>query len=301
MSGRDTFTSDETARIREQLQRLRVVDRDEQKKIRAGLRRVGFRISDYAVGNAGFTVSDFDSLVARGVIKSGGDTPAAASTPHRRATGRRRSAKPETRLGAQNRVGEDGNTAAAIRALTSPRHTIAACMAGAVPDRPGLYAMYGDRSVWRTLGLGEPPDDRPLYVGKAEDSLVSRDLGTHFATGETGRSSPRRSFAALLAGELKLDAIPRRRANPEPRKWTHYALESEGDQRLTEWMREHLLLAIWPFTGTCLLAAVESEVMTHWKPPLNLIGVVQPWQSQVRHARAAMASAAKVWATGHNA
>lgn len=288
MSGRDTFTSEETARIREQLRRLRIADRDEQQKIRAGLRRIGFRISDYTVDNAGFTVSDLGSLVARGVIKCGGTSAAAAMRP-RASTGRGRGAtRPEPRLGAQKRMAGDDASTAAIRALTSPRHTVAACMAGAVPDRPGLYAMYGDRSVWRALGLGEAPDDRPLYIGKAAESLVSRDLGTHFATGETGRSSPRRSFAALLVGELNLDAIPRRRDNPEPRKWAHYALEPDGDQRLTEWMREHLRLAVWPFTGTCLLAAVESDVMTHWKPPLNLVGVLQPGRSQVKHARAAM-------------
>jgi hypothetical protein len=161
--------------------------------------------------------------------------------------------------------------------------------------------MYGDTSVWRTLGLGEPPDDRPLYVGKAEDSLIARDLGTHFATGATGRSSPRRSFAALLADGLMLNAIPRRPANPEPRKWTHYALEPAGDQRLTGWMREHLLLAVWPLTGTRLLAEVESDVMNHWRPPLNLVGVRQPWQQQVKDARAAMAAAAKTWAATHTA
>lgn len=77
----------------------------------------------------------------------------------------------------------------------------------AVPHAAGLYAIYGDSGVWKALGLGDAQDDRPLYVGKAEDSLVSRDLNTHFATGKTGWSSPRRSFAALLADELKLTAM----------------------------------------------------------------------------------------------
>lgn len=27
---------------------------------------------------------------------------------------------------------------------------------------------------------GDPPDDRPLYVGKAEQSLVTRDLNAEF-------------------------------------------------------------------------------------------------------------------------
>lgn len=31
-------------------------------------------------------------------------------------------------------------------------------------------------SVWELLGLGASPDERPLYVGKSEDSLATRDL-----------------------------------------------------------------------------------------------------------------------------
>ena len=78
--------------------------------------------------------------------------------------------------------------------------------ADSVPDRPGLYAIYGDAQTWSELGLGEPPDMHPLYVGKAEASLVTRDLRTHFSDGPTGQSTVRRSFAALLREELSLEA-----------------------------------------------------------------------------------------------
>jgi hypothetical protein len=168
---------------------------------------------------------------------------------------------------------------------------------GARLDGPGLYALHADTATWAQLGLGEPPDARPLYVGKAEDSLLTRDLHTHFATGRTGQSSPRRSLAALLADELKLVATPRRPANPEPHKWTHYALELECDERLTKWMRERLRLAAWPCRRPVALGELERLVMRELKPPLNLTGVTQPWSQQVRAARAAMARAAEDWAT----
>ena len=64
-------------------------------------------------------------------------------------------------------------------------------------------------------------------------------------------------------------------------------------------MRRHLLLAVWPLAGAGVLAAIESEVMEHWQPPLNLIGVSQPWQAQVKKARAVMAAAAHARATDH--
>jgi hypothetical protein len=123
-----------------------------------------------------------------------------------------------------------GKAASALAALAGPPLAIKQAVGGGVPDRPGLYAIYGSARVWSILGLGTRRDDRPLYVGKAEDSLVSRDLNTHFATGTTGRSSPRRSVAALLfaGGVLELVAIPVVRTIPNrtsglTTRWSHRA------------------------------------------------------------------------------
>jgi len=68
MKGRDRFNSDEIALITAQLSALRRAERDEQKKIRARLRRAGFYISDWVTEGQGFTASDFTDLVRRGVI-----------------------------------------------------------------------------------------------------------------------------------------------------------------------------------------------------------------------------------------
>jgi len=61
--------------------------------------------------------------------------------------------------------------AEALRHLAGPTMSIAEAKVD-VPPRPGLYAVHGDASVWQELGLGEPTDARPLYVGKAERSLA---------------------------------------------------------------------------------------------------------------------------------
>jgi hypothetical protein len=170
---------------------------------------------------------------------------------------------------------------------------------GAVPNAAGLYAIYGDSGVWKALGLEDAPDDRPLYVGKAEASLVSRDLNTHFATGKTGWSSPRRSFAALLADELKLTAVPRRPASPEPKRYSCYGLEQSGDERLSQWMRERLSLATWACPLGTHLMVVEGNIMRALGPPLNLTGVEQPWKRQVKDARKVLTAEAKQWAQAH--
>ena len=170
-----------------------------------------------------------------------------------------------------------------------------------VPARPGLYAIYGDPETWRELGIGDPPDERPLYVGKAEDSLVTRDLSTHFGNGRTGSSTVRRSFAALLREPLRLAALPRNPKRPE--RFANYGLSGEHDQRLTAWMRTKLGLAVWPKPDDCEFALLQVEValLAHLLPPLNLKDVTTPWTTQLKTARAAMASEARTWAERRNA
>jgi hypothetical protein len=135
-------------------------------------------------------------------------------------------------------------------------------------------------------------------LGDVERQLGER-LDTHFTSGNTGRSSPRRSLAALLVAPLALVAMPRQPERPEPKRWVHYALEADGDERLTAWMHERLTLAVWPCDVIERLKKIERAVMTHWRPPLNLTGVEQPWKRQVKPARAQMAAAAKRWAREH--
>jgi hypothetical protein len=165
-----------------------------------------------------------------------------------------------------------------------------------VPPTPGLYAISADPAIWETLGLGSPPDDRPLYIGKAENSLTARDLRTHFGHGHTGSSTVRRSFAALLRERLRLSAQPRNPAKPE--RFANYGLSpTHDDARLTTWMRQHLRLAVWSTDHRAALGDIEIAVLAIWQPPLNLKDVVTPWQSEVRAARALMATEAKARAT----
>lgn len=165
--------------------------------------------------------------------------------------------------------------------------------AGSVPSRPGLYAIRGPASAWEALGLGVPPDGRPLYVGKAEDSLVARDVKTHFGTGRTGSSTVRRSVGALLAGPLDLRAIPRNLANPG--SFSQFAFQSVGEERLSAWMLANLTLATWAPASPVDLGAMETLVLERLVPPLNLSKVRTPWKPQVSAARKVMAAQARAW------
>jgi hypothetical protein len=184
----------------------------------------------------------------------------------------------------------------ALEALSGPRLQLRGA-ADRVPPQPGLYAIYGDSQTWQALRLGEPPDDRPLYVGKAEDSLLSRDVGTHFGNGRTGQSTVRRSIAALLKDMLVLIGMPR---NPtKPAYFSNFGLSPTDDKKLTDWMQAHLVLATWAPVSPVVLRTVEVPVIQTWQPPLNLTDVVTPWTNMVKAARRTMADQARAWASAH--
>ena len=175
----------------------------------------------------------------------------------------------------------------ALKALSVAKPFVQALLT--CPAKPGLYAFYGDEECWKALRL-TGHDDRPLYVGKSESSLVSRDLQGHFfaepewggkATSPTGHSTLRRSIAALL----EFEAVPRNPAKPESRYAPMFGLSPEDDVKLGVWMKSHLQLAVWAPTQPVVLAPVESEVKTAWLTPLNL-DIETPWQKFVRGERA---------------
>ncbi len=180
----------------------------------------------------------------------------------------------------------------AVIQLTRPSLPISQA-ANSVPSVPGLYAFHGGTEVWTQLQLGIPPDGRPLYVGKSEDSLLSRDVRTHSGTGKTGSSTLRRSFAALWASDLNLVAQPR---NPlKPAYFANYGLEPDGDARLTAWMEEHLTLSVWPNVQGVVLDELETAVLVQLQPPLNLNKVRPPWKEDVSQARRRLANDARRW------
>ncbi len=162
----------------------------------------------------------------------------------------------------------------------------------------GLFAIHAGTAGWRHLGLGDPPDDRPLYVGMASGGTASRGLKGHlerpFAAGRASDVSLRRSFAALLATELELVAIPRRTPTSKGAKQRrHLALEESGDRRLSEWMRVNLRIAVWVCPAEAPLKEVRAAVLRALLPPLCLLDMTTPWTGQVKAARAKLAAQAK--------
>lgn len=161
---------------------------------------------------------------------------------------------------------------------------------GIVPSVPGLYAFFADEAGLRALDL---KTDGPVYVGKAERSLHGRDVRTHFATGKTGSSTLRRTLAALLCDELQLRAVPRNLSRPDGS--ANFALEADGDARLSAWMVDHVFLAVWPAETGVVLDTVETAVLGLLRPPLNLSKMGASGSARIKAARASMAAESRAW------
>jgi hypothetical protein len=179
-----------------------------------------------------------------------------------------------------------------LAALDAPRLSLRDALPS-LPDAAGLYAIHGSDAVWEALHLGEPVPHLPLYVGKAEDSLVTRDLKTHFGNGRTGSSTVRRTFSALLRADLGFLGMPRNPAKPG--HFSNYGLSPSDDSRLTDWMRAHLEIAVWVTDRTQPLREIERDVLRRLNPPLNIQGVDHRWKARVQECRATMAAEARAW------
>lgn len=188
-----------------------------------------------------------------------------------------------------------------MRALGGERWLVADAGACVLPVA-GLYAIYGGKDTWCDLDIPYRPAT-PLYVGKSEDNLVRRELATHFAASntrkaQTGSSTVRRSFAALLHDALDLHGVPRNLDRPS--NFATYGLLPEADARLTDWMHERLTIAVWaaPAHTDRRLKDLEEEIIVAWEPPLNLRSAPRP-SLRLKSARKAMAAEAARWAAGH--
>jgi hypothetical protein len=180
--------------------------------------------------------------------------------------------------------------AEALKSLAVPGNSYPE-LSDLVPKKPGLYALHAEPGVWAALGWAERANGLPLYVGKAERSLNSRDVNTHFATGATGWSTVRRSLAVLLRASLKLEAVPRN--DTVPVRPANYGIEPGGDERLSRWMRDNLTLSYWVAPGGVRLKPLEENVIDGWQPPLNLDKVRVP-SRLLKRGRKAMADEVRV-------
>lgn len=176
---------------------------------------------------------------------------------------------------------------AALQALQQPSSVTAVVL----PESAGIYAFYLRAGC--SIGAITANADGLLYVGRTKTSLLQRDAGTHFKTGRTPSSTLRRSIGAILKAELGLTALPRGAARSK-KDSTHYKFTDDGEQRLTAWMMDALLIAAVEIVSD--VAAAESAAIQALRPPLNLTSLrpwVNPQARTIKRLRAVCAAEAE--------
>ena len=137
------------------------------------------------------------------------------------------------------------------------------------PKQPGIYGfVLADTSTLGQFGQG----GQLLYIGISKDSLHCRDFNQHFKSGQSGRSTLRRSLGAVLRDKLKLKAIPRGGTN-DTKRFDNYKFTADGEEKLTEWMLQNLKIGYWVFKDTMdyrLLRQHEDAVIRELRPTLDL-------------------------------
>jgi len=136
--------------------------------------------------------------------------------------------------------------------------------------RAGMYSWWGDDEACAVLGeeIGTKLPSL-LYVGqtgattrsgrRSAATLASR-IGENHIRGNAQSSTFRLTISTLLLRRLSL--VPARGGR----------LDRTSNARMSEWIADHLRIAIAPFDNRDTLMDRETEVIVHLDPPLNLDG-----------------------------
>lgn len=140
-----------------------------------------------------------------------------------------------------------------------------------LPAQSGVYALFLREGA--TLPVIKPLAEGLIYIGLGK-SLAKR---CHFR-GRTEGHSPRRSLAALLWGELRLE--------PELGANGNYRLSRESERKLDEWMHQNLLMSFCTIQN---IKEIEDFLIAKFAPPLNLNKCSQTLEHHtVKELRASM-------------
>jgi GIY-YIG catalytic domain len=185
----------------------------------------------------------------------------------------------------ENRPGIDELTPAALHDLIQSRASISLLDA---PSLNGVYAIY-----LRSPEALEPfieGRDGLIYIGLSTN-LAEREFEQHFATGNTGFSTLRRSIGALLKTGLKLRAIPRS-DGPSETNVRNYRFTPKGEDRLTDWMQGNLEVGVH---ASIHYDQLEDALVGSLKPLLNLTKWPNPQRKEIKRLRKVCADEARAF------
>jgi hypothetical protein len=154
----------------------------------------------------------------------------------------------------------------AVRRLTAARGRVAPTelhrLSGTA--EPGIYAWFVDVEGAGQLadGIGLPVDAGLIYAGQAGAGSSHATLGSRIRGNHLGSDIYGSTFRLTLASAL------RTRLALEPIGGGHMSRDGEG--RLTDWMRKHLMASVIAYPDRVGLDAFETVVLGRLDPPINL-------------------------------
>lgn len=195
--------------------------------------------------------------------------------------------------GRRRRTATAGELRAAMRALDgNPRRISARDWPTGFDDldRPGLYSWWVDQQGAADLssGLGHPVVAGRIYAGQTGatkwpsgtmgNATLARRVGTNHLRGSIRGSTFRLTLASCLAEPLTLVRVAPRRLDPS------------SEHRLTDWICDHLAVAVLPLVERDPLSDLEHRVLLELDPPLNLDGMpTTPLRAELSQLRARLA------------
>lgn len=158
-------------------------------------------------------------------------------------------------------------------------------------DHCGLYSWWADVTGARQLSDGLDSKVAPglIYAGQAgatrwpsgrpsRATLASRIDGNHLR-GRVRGSTFRLTLAAALLTKLDLEVVGAKK------------LSLDSERRLTEWIHDHLAVAVFPYSQPDDLGRLEEAVINRLDPPLNLEGLPSSApRERLRELRAVIAA-----------
>ena len=168
---------------------------------------------------------------------------------------------------------------------------------------PGIYAVFFFGTEFPlTTARTAIKNHSLIYIGKTESSQIERDLRQHFSSGETGRSTLRRSIGAIVREHLDLKPQPRNPSERSERKYRNYEFDAEGEDRLTDWMETNLGLSFYKYKKSPRkIEELEVELIGMTAPILNLKNNPNNrWVSEIKALRSMCSQFARKNATRRN-
>jgi len=156
----------------------------------------------------------------------------------------------------------------------------------AAPPRSGVYGIYVRPPARLAHFAGSK--DGLVYIGLSTN-LAAREFETHFESASTGFSTLRRSIGALLRADLSLQAIPRSHGKAESNV-RNYKFDTDGENRLTVWMRQNLEVGVH---ATSHYEELETALVEHLMPLLNLTKWPNPDRGEIKRLRKVCADEAR--------